>query len=124
MIKVYEQTDYPLLKQWWEQYGWQPVSIDALPSTGYIINNVCAGFLYKTDSSIAWLEWVVADKSADKELKTASLDMLIQVLIEDAKLSGYKTIFSSIQNESLMNRYLKHGFTKSDANMTNFVRSL
>jgi hypothetical protein len=114
--------DYPVLCEWWEAYGWPPAPQDHLPKTGLIIPGICAGFLYRTDSAFALLEFVVGNpKVKDKE---EALTLLISDLCHIAKQSGFKSVFTSLNHVKLMRVYTKVGFVSTDTNVTNFVKTL
>lgn len=115
---------YETVCGWWKDYEWNPIPLESLPTTGFIVDDVCAGFLYKTDSNIAWLEFVVSNKKANKEEKSKALNLLIESLCEEAKKDKYNVIFTSCQHKGLIQKYLNNGFIKTDLNMTNLIRSL
>ena len=124
IMRLFTYKDYKTLHEWWKAYDWQSVPYNCLPKTGYIIDGYCAGFLYKTDSNIAWLEWIISNKNANKEEKAKALDSLISKLIDDAKKEGFKLIFTSVSNKSLVDRYKQHGFNVTDENMVNLIKEL
>lgn len=123
-VRKYERYDYYTLVEWWSQHSWKAPSINMLPKTGFIVENICAGFLYKTDSEIAWLEFIISNPVSDKEERSQALDLVINSLVEEAKLSGFKAIFTSVEHKKLIERYKEHGFVESDKDMTNMVKRL
>lgn len=66
-IKLIEDRDYEnILVNWWNDWGWTPPNKDFLPENGkggIIIYDqktpVCAGFIYTTNSSVAWIDWII-----------------------------------------------------------------
>ncbi len=124
-IKLFEkEKDYQTICSWWEKHNWPKIPLVMLPQTGYIIDNVCAGFLYQTDSNIAWLEFIISNPDITKENRSKALDILIDKLSETARGLGFTTIFTSSNHPSLINKYENNGFTKADFNMTNLMRIL
>lgn len=123
-MRFIEDTDYETLSTWWAAYKFPVVPKDSLPKNGFIIDNTCAGFIYCTDSNIAWLEFVIANPHASKEARKEGLQKLLLGLTGLAKELGYKVIFSSVNHSGLMERYLEAGFEKTDQNMTNFMRRI
>lgn len=119
------QSDYLKVSAWWEKQGWPSIPLEMLPKTGFIMEDaeggLCAGWLYKTDSKFAWLEWIVANPARPFELRGRALDVLMLRLVETARSSGFKAVFSSINNERLINRYKKHGFKETEKSMTNMI---
>lgn len=113
-----------MLSGWWEKWGWGTVSqppLYVLPKTGYISNDVAAGFLYLTNSSLCWLEWVVVNPEADKISRNESIDEVIKFCIAVAKESNSSSIFSSTRPGAFVARLKDHGFKESDLGMTNLV---
>lgn len=130
--RLYNKEDYETLKGFWSQYkDWEtsPVPEILLPPYGAIIedNNkiISAGFLYETKGNGAcWMEWVVADPKADKNIRDKSLDLLFDTINKHAKNEGYQFVFTCVMHPKLMERYEKHGFIKGDSNMTNMIKRL
>jgi hypothetical protein len=120
-----EKTDYPALKTWWTLHSWPAVPQEALPKNGLIIEHlgqrICAGFIYSTDSSIAWLEYIISNPLCDKLIRDKALDLLISGLIELAKSLGKTVVFTSVKHPSLIKRYAAHGAIETENNMTNMV---
>lgn len=117
-----DYNDYLDICSWWLKHNWPIINYEMLPSTGFIVEGYCAGFLYKNDSKLAILEFIVSNPEADKQKRSEALDLLLQALINEAKESGYKAIFSSLSHPGLIDRYVKHGFEVTDTTMTNLMR--
>lgn len=116
--------DHLILTEWWSQYNWPSVKKELLPTTGYIIDDFCAGFLYETNSKFCLLEFVVSNKNSDRVNKDRALDLLLESLLKLAKEKQFSIVFSSLEHPKLIERYKSHGFQISDTNMTNLVRIL
>lgn len=130
--RLYTKEDYETLKGFWSQYkDWEtsPVPETVLPPYGCVVEVdnkiVSAGFLYETKGhGCSWMEWVVADPKANKELRDKSLDLLIDTINSHAKNEGYQFVFTCVMHPKLMERYERHGFMKGDSNMTNMIKRL
>lgn len=116
-LEHYEDVCY-----WWFQHDWPTLPREALPKTGFIVDGLAAGFLYKTDSTFAILEFIVGNPEANKEKRRQAIDLVVKELLNEAKNDGFKLIFSSISHPNLKKIYLNNGFKETDTNMTNFVR--
>ena len=64
----YEDYDNILLK-WWKEWDWTAPQRDFLPQEGkggVMIwdeeTPVCAGFIYTTNSKVAWIDWIISNK--------------------------------------------------------------
>ena len=119
---------HPILADWWTGHKWPVIPISSLPKNGLICTYnkkpVCSGFIYKTEVDIAWMEWVLCDPQADREYRGSCIDALIEKLSELAKNMGYRLIFTSVANTSLIKRLEKYNFGICDTNVTNLVRVL
>ena len=96
-IRLFDkQKDYKTLCEWWDAWNLPTHPVEALSETGVIISkdniDVCSGFIYRTDSYIAWLEFVTINKKTTKKQREGVLKKLGEVLIEKAKTMGFKLI--------------------------------
>lgn len=123
-IKSYDPLDYWMLCSWWSGHGWTPPSQEMLPEIGFVVDNIAAGFLYKTDSKITWLEFIIANPRSEKNERSKALDLVIEQLYSKAKELGFKAVFTSATHKGLIDRYKKHGFEVSDLEMTNLVKRI
>ena len=123
-LRRFQPEDYEEVSQWWRAHGWAPVPLQALPVTGLIVPGIAAGWLYKTDSSLAWLEWLVTNPNAAGEARHAALNEVIEAALKEAEIGGAAAVFTSLSDKSLLGRYQRHGFVVSDTGMTNMVRVL
>lgn len=121
-IREFKKEDYSEIKNWWIAHKWQPIPVEFLPKTGYIIPNYCAGFLYKTDSKIAIMEFIISNPLTDKDKRSVALDLLINSLCNKAKEDGFKSVFSSLVHPKLIDKYKKNQFFVTDENVTNLMR--
>jgi len=123
MIREYNDNDYITLCEWWVEHKWGVIPMNCLPKVGFVVNNICAGFLYQTDSKIAWLEWIISNPQSNKEERDVALDLLINQLLITAKELGFKLVFTSVKHPKLKERYLEHGFLITENNSTEMVRN-
>ena len=91
-----KKKDYKILCEWWEDWGLPQHHPDALSETGIIVSkdgvDICSGFIYSTDSYIAWLEFVTINKKTTKKQREGVLEKLGEVLIEKAKAMGFRLV--------------------------------
>ena len=121
-------ADYAEVCRWWKAHQWPCLPLKMLPTIGVIIKTtqgvgVCAGWLYRTDSCMTVLEWVISNPEVSSQTRAEGLDLLISCIIEHAKRLGPDMqIFTSAQHPKLIERYKTHGFIECDRGMTNFIR--
>lgn len=97
----------------WMQLRGETLVPEALPATGFIVPGVAAGFLYRTDSSIAWIDGLVASKDVPKETRSKALDEIVQALRAEARNSGFKVMMGLTQFQPVVDRALRLGFQRS-----------
>jgi hypothetical protein len=122
------QKHYETVAGWWAAQDWPVMPLTHLPKTGFVVSHqgkpACAGWLYKTDSAMCWLEFIVASPEIRHEPRSAVLSVLVSSARMAAELMGFQTIFMSTASQSLGSRLGAHGFKASDKSMTNYVCDL
>lgn len=118
--------DYTDVATWWSGHNWPIIPPDYLPKLGIIVEDddfkYCCGWLYRTDSLIAWLEYVVTNPAAPMKRRSVAINLLIEELSDKAKQMGYGCIFTSAISGGLIRRFKKADFVVGDEGMTNLVR--
>lgn len=124
IVRDYSSKDYPTAVEWWKARNWPPVPQEALPTTGVIVENYCVGFVYRTDSAISWMEWIVSNPDTDKNERDKAMNLLIDNLLNKAASMGAKAVFTSASEASphLISRLQKSGFAITDKNVTHLIR--
>lgn len=112
------ETDYPTLAQWWNAHKeWTAIPVDILPEIGAVVEGVCAGFLYRTDSKIAWIEWIISNPESEPAVRARGLDLVIEALLGIAKDLGFVSVFSAVKHPKLLERYKQFNFIETDRDM-------
>lgn len=127
-LKLLKETDYKLLCQWWKWWRWTAPPQDCLPNNGeggiMIYKDktpIVAGFLYTTNSNLAWLEFVISNPTYKDNDRQDAIDYLLESLCYLAEKQGFKAIFTSLKSESLIKNYQRIGFVKSNNKTTELV---
>jgi hypothetical protein len=118
-IRKLNPSDYKdVLVGWWKDWGWQAPAKDFLPDNGegglmVMVDDkpVCAGFIYISNSKVAWVEWIISDKKHKKKRKEA-INLLLDKLIFTCKNLNMKYIFATNDNKNLINTFINKGFRK------------
>jgi len=123
-IRKLKQEDWGTLTKLWNMWPeWKDKfpTKDLLPENGtggYIVekNNtpVVAGFLYTTNSKVAWIEWIVSNKDYREDDRKQALELLINGIEHVAISSGFNIILSIARNEGLINTFKDLKYTVDD----------
>ena len=122
--------DYPYLVNWWKQHEFGIVPKKCLPPDGIIVeeNNIpiCASGLYCcTGTKFGFMEWIVADKTANLKSIHKGLNLCITEIFKLAKKYNMELIYSMTANTSLHKRYTKyHNMKLVENNVKTFLMDL
>ena len=122
MIRDYSSDDYPMLCEWWNAQKFPCPPEQFLAGTGYISNESAAGFLYLTNSTISWMEFVVVNPKADKALRNESINEVVEHICKQAKFIGSIIVFTSISSWPFKERLKGLGFEVGEEGMTNLIK--
>lgn len=123
-IRKLNSTDYDeILVKWWNDWGWKAPSKEFLPEDGeggIILFDgdipVCAGFMYITNSKVAWVDWIISNKEYRKKPnRSVAIQLLIEKLTEMCKASGAKFVYALIKHSGLIETYENLGYTQGDS---------
>ena len=110
IAKPYSKDDYPTLVKWYLARGLPLPPRDLMPETGFIIDDVCAGFLYLTDSKLALIDHYISNPNELAAVRDRALDTLTEELVREAKQWGCKGILITTALDKVGDRAEKHGF--------------
>ena len=132
-VKPLKNTDYDnILCQWWRDWRWTPPYSDFLPENGtggYMVYDedtpVCAGFMYTTNSKVAWCDWIISNISyKDRTKRKQALELLIKQITEVAKRKGFKYSYALIKNKPLIDTYKKIGYKEASSYTSEMIKVL
>jgi hypothetical protein len=121
-VNTISENDYKQFYKWWEFWRWTPPAKELLPYNGLgglkITDengiDICVGFLYETNSGIAWIEFIVSNPEIkNAEIRSQGRKELIRYLTLLAENKGFKVVFSSLANEQLINEFHENGYSVS-----------
>jgi hypothetical protein len=120
-VRALEETDWETLSFWWKQWRWPEITKEMLPMTGcgglMVYNDdtpIAAGFLYLSNSKVAWLDWIISNPDYKESNRKDALELLIVSLEEVAKQQDYSIIISIARHKGLINTHRKLGYTIDD----------
>lgn len=108
--RPYDPKDFETIKAWGAQWGAE-YRQEQFPKYGFIVDGLCAYFVYCTDSSICFLENLVKNKDSDMFDAHEALDLVIAACFNKAKELGYKVAYATTPNVFAAKRAREHGAT-------------
>jgi len=132
-IRELNESDYEaILVGWWSQWGWNAPARDFLPNDGkggVIVYDgdvpVCAGFMYLTNSKVAWVDWIISNKEYTKKpQRKDAIDLLIKRLTSICKESGFNYVFGNNNNKNLIDYFLNNGYSIGCKNSVELIKKL
>jgi hypothetical protein len=127
-VAAFNPEHYTSVVGLWRARAFPPLPPEALPPTGCCIMKgnclIAAGFLYLSDSTIAWTEWLTTNPDAAAQERHEALDLIIEYLETSARAAGRRILFVSLADAGLIKRFTSHGFAVSDSQMTNLIKVL
>ena len=132
IVRPLNENDYDaILKGWWEDWKWQAPQKDFLPDDGkggiIVLDGeepICAGFMYATNSKVAWVDWIISSKSYRGEGRKEAIKLLVETLTNICKNTGYKYSYALIKHPSLIDTYVDLGYIKADGYTSEMIKVL
>lgn len=131
-VRFLIDSDYEILVDWWKDWRWDAPPRDMLPQDGVgglMVSkdgvDICAGFIYFTNSKTAWIEFIVSNfKYKEKDRKQA-LEFLISSLVDVTRdVNNCKYIYTSLKSPSLIKRYENCGFKSGSTSCTEMIMTI
>ncbi|MFP2911257.1 hypothetical protein ACLESD_40780 [Pyxidicoccus sp. 3LFB2] len=94
----------------WLQFWDELMTPESLPQTGFIIPGKAAGFMYRTDSTVALIENLVAAPGMSREERTDYIDAIVLAIAEEATRLGFKILVGYTQLDAVVKRAERLGF--------------
>lgn len=117
-VRALQESDWDTLQEWWTKWKWPIMSKEMLPLNGcgglMIYKGdqlIAAGFLYLSNSKVAWLDWVISNPEYKESDRKQALVLLIDELEKIALTQDYSIIISIARNKSLINIHKELGYT-------------
>ena len=130
-IRYLNETDYELLCQWWNDWKWDVPPRDFLPQNGtggLMVEKdgipIIAGFIYFTNSAVAWSEFVISDFHYRENDRKEAKRILIFELCELARRKGSKYVYTVVKNQFLKKDYEEAGFSNGSVKVDEMVMVL
>lgn len=127
--KVLNKVDfYNTMKQWWNDWGFPVLSIDALPENILVVyhdeEQACAIPIYMSDSNICWIGFITSNKKASKKTRKGSMTFgleVISILLKDTK---YKNILTVTGNQFIDKSLIESKFLVTNKNIKEYIKNI
>lgn len=107
-VRPYEPKDFEQIKEWGKSYGAE-YREHQFPKIGFIVDGIAAYFLYSTDSSVCFLENMVAKKDVDQGEKNKALELICDAILKEAADQGFKVAHATTNNYAVAKRAREYG---------------
>ncbi|MBZ4417827.1 hypothetical protein [Myxococcus sp. RHSTA-1-4] len=122
-IPFVPELHFEQVKDWLQH--WNELMVpEALPKTGFIIPGKAAGFLYRTDSSMALIENLVAAPGLPKDERNVAVDAIVAAVCEEAARQGFKMLLGYTLLDAVVKRAERTGFVYVGGNFHLVARPL
>lgn len=122
-MRRYVESDYQQIKSWLIKRDRSYPQADNLPTIGLIVDDVACGFLIKTDTKTAIMEYFISNPDASIFKINEAIDLIILGLTELAEDNGFKYIKCDSNLRSIQRKALKNGFIPI-GNYHNFIKEV
>jgi hypothetical protein len=130
-VRFLTEKDYDKLCEWWKWWRWTAPTRSSLPNNGIdgimVSKNgvdICAGFIYRTNSTVCLIEWIVSNPEYKAEGRQFAIEHCINVLCEIGKQEGFSLAFTTLKHQKLINTYSVCGFIKGSEGCTEMIKKL
>lgn len=104
---------------WMIKRGMPELPTDVFSSAGFVVPGVAGVWVYLTDSTMAWLEMLVANPDATKEDRARGLNAVIDAAVAFSSDQGLRTLIAPVERCSPASKYARvHGFNVVLENVT------
>lgn len=122
IVRDITKEDMPTVKSWWEGHEWGADLTSAeyagvLPDIGFIIEGMCASWLYVSNSNMSFLSWVVSNPAVDLTEAGKALDEMINHALKVSAEIGCPNVVFPTAHEGLKRRVKRLGFLTIEQNL-------
>lgn len=122
---------HPTFAEWWKAHGWPVVPVEALRTMALLAYDdtddtpLAAAWVYfASTGSFAMLEWLVSNPTMSPLAAVRVVNALVEFATKETKDRGYTIMFTTCRQSALGRVYEKHGFTKTDDNVSHYLKVL
>lgn len=114
IVRWKPKLHYKAIASWYHARDMEAPALHQLPELGFIVDDRVAGFIYRTDSSVALIDGVISNPYTLPAARKLSLEKLAGLLVDTAVQLGYEDIIFTSKNESVKELGERMGFKKTN----------
>lgn len=114
IARDFQSKDKEFLKLLLEAWSLPVENLELIPDIGYVVEDICIGFLVTTNAGICYLDNYITNPIYDKETRDTALVLLTTTLENKAETLGYKYILALANLPSMENRFTSLGYSNKD----------
>ena len=130
MITPINDTLYEIICGWWKAYGWPIPQENILSKRRYICfigeKPMCAGFLYKDESSaFGLMDFIVCNPDSTKEDRAQAIAELVAHIESVAKEIGIKALLTISVTEKLTHKLQDLGYYRTqETHLAHLIKNI
>lgn len=111
-VLPFDPAQHVAMLQHWAA-GWDGIAIqpDLLPKRGFVIEDLVALFLYRTDSPVAYLDGIITNPASNEAERSAAIDLVVGAAFDAARADGYRVLIAVTPRMAIVERARRLGFT-------------
>ena len=111
-MRDFMPSDLSEVNSWCRARGIAELSLDAIPKNGLFEPMTGVGWLYLTDSSIAFIDGFVSNPGMESRLRGVAMASIGEGLLEKAKALRVRHVIVTTQHANIARWALEHGFAQ------------
>ena len=111
------KSDMAELNKWHQGHGLGSIRAGALPQVGLVVPGVAAGFLYSTDSDLAFLDGYTTNPRATLRARSKAIDVITNGLVQFAHDVGFRQVLAYCKPSTARRAFKRHGFAILDSHV-------
>lgn len=112
MVRAYQPSDLATLNRWYVARGLAPVTADLLPPTGYLVEDVAAGFYLRTDApGIGFLDGFVTCPTAPLRARREAVVAIAERIVAQAEDEGVTRLCGFTRSRGMCRLVEELGFS-------------
>lgn len=101
IVRWRARDHYKAIASWYHARGLEAPSLERIPEVGFVVDDRVAGWIYRTDSTVALIDGVISNPHTLPSARKLSLQKLAGVLVDTALALGYPDVIATSSHPSI-----------------------